>query len=161
AIHRDVKPSNLMLDRHRHLYVIDFGLTKALAGDGMTTRHGAVCGTAWYMSPEQARAEPLDGRSDIFSLGVTLYELATCGAGPYTASRKERDDVLRQVRAGEVLPMRPLAPDVPAGLERVIQRAMQHRAAQRYQVAEEMVADLEALERGPSSPPAPLPPPDK
>ncbi len=147
VLHRDVKPSNLMLDRHRQLYVVDFGLTKALAGDGMGTRAGAVCGTPWYMSPEQARGEPLDGRSDLFSLGVVLYELATGGLGPYPVSRADSDAVVRQVRCGQMTPLRSLAPDVPPELARIIERALQHRPSRRYQVAEEMASDLERLER--------------
>jgi hypothetical protein len=147
VLHRDVKPSNLMIDRHRQLYVVDFGLTKALAPDATGTRTGVVRGTPWYMSAEQARGEPLDARSDLFSLGVTLYELATGGQGPYAASRAESEAVLRDVRAGKVLPVGTFAADVPPGLERVLQRALAHKPRQRYQVAEEMVADLECVEQ--------------
>jgi serine/threonine protein kinase len=152
-IHRDIKPSNLMMDRHRQLYLVDFGLVKALEGDGSSTRPGTICGTPWYMSPEQARGEPLDPRTDVYSLGVTLYELAAGGEGPYTARRDDRDSVLRQVRASELLPLRAVAPDVPAGLEKVIARALQHRPGRRYPVAEEMAAELEALEHGLATPP--------
>jgi serine/threonine protein kinase len=148
VLHRDIKPSNLMIDGHRQVYVVDFGLTKALAGDGMATRPGVVCGTPWYMSPEQARNEPIDTRTDIFALGVTLYEMVTAGLGPYTASRQDGSEVLRQVRSGQVLPVRGLAPEVPAGLERVLRRALQFKASRRYQVAEEMVADLEREQEG-------------
>jgi serine/threonine protein kinase len=147
VLHRDVKPSNLMIDGHRQVYVVDFGLTKALTGDGMSTRPGVVCGTPWYMSPEQGRGEAIDARTDIFALGVTLYELVTGGLGPYTASRQDGPEVLRQVRSGQVLPVRGLAPDIPRGLERVVQRALQFKATRRYQVAEEMVGDLERLEQ--------------
>jgi serine/threonine protein kinase len=154
VLHRDVKPSNLMIDRHRELYVVDFGLTKALAPDGMGTRAGVLCGTPWYMSPEQARGEPLDGRSDLFSLGVTLYELVTGGLGPYTVSRAEGEAVLREVRAGNVLPLCSLVPAVPAELERIVRKAMEHRPRRRYQVAEEMAADLERLGERLSTPTA-------
>jgi hypothetical protein len=107
------------------------------------------------MSPEQARGEAIDVRADLFALGVTLYELTTGGLGPYTASRQESDQVLRQVRSGEMLPVRVLAPEVPPGLERILKKAMQHKPSRRYQVAEEMVANLEQLEREtPSKSPA-------
>jgi hypothetical protein len=147
VLHRDVKPSNLMIDRHHQLYVVDFGLTRALAPGGSGTRPGVVCGTPWYMSPEQARGEPLDARSDVFALGVVLYELASGGLGPYAVRRDDHDAVLQDVRAGRGMPLRSLAPDVPPALERVIRRAMEARPGRRYQVAEEMVADLERFDR--------------
>src|SRR5207249_1017684 len=82
-LHRDIKPSNIMVDHHGHLHLLDFGLTRSLAPDSEGTQPGTVRGTPWYMSPEQARGEPVDQRSDIYSLGVTLYELATGGLGPF------------------------------------------------------------------------------
>jgi serine/threonine protein kinase len=147
VLHRDIKLSNLMIDGHRQVYLVDFGLTKALSSDGMSTRPGVVCGTPWYMSPEQARGDVVDGRTDIYALGVALYELVTGGLGPYTASRQDRSEVLRQVRSGQVLPVRGFAPEIPAGLEQVLQRALQPKASRRYQVAEEVVADLERLQQ--------------
>jgi serine/threonine protein kinase len=146
VLHRDVKPSNLMVDYHDQLYIVDFGLTRALtAADGTCSRPGAVCGTPWYMSPEQARGEPLDPRSDLYSLGVALYELATGGAGPYTASRQNPEAVLQEVRAGKVVPLRTLAPDIPPALERIIHRAMHFKPRRRHASGEELAAELEAL----------------
>jgi serine/threonine protein kinase len=144
-LHRDVKPSNLMVDPAGQVYLVDFGLTRALLPGGDGSRPGSLRGTPWYMSPEQARGEPIDHRSDLFSLGVTLYELATGGAGPYTASRAETDAVLDQVRAGKVLPLRALAPDVPPELERAIRRCLHRRPGRRYADAEELAADLEKV----------------
>jgi serine/threonine protein kinase len=154
VLHRDVKPSNLMIDHHDQLYLVDFGLTRALqGGEGTMTRPGSVCGTPWYMSPEQARGEPLDVRSDLYSLGVALYELATGGVGPFTASRQNGEAVLEEVRAGKVLPLRLLAPDIPPALESVIHRAVEFHPKRRYQSGEELAADLEAARKDPTKRP--------
>jgi serine/threonine protein kinase len=144
-LHRDIKPSNLMVDVHNHVYLVDFGWTRALqpAGDG--THSGALVGTPWYMSPEQAEGKTLDARSDIYSLGVALFELATQGLGPFTANRDNRDSVLTQVRAGQTLPLRMLAPGIPPALEQIILRAMQHKPKRRYASAAELADDLQAL----------------
>jgi serine/threonine protein kinase len=155
VLHRDIKPSNLMVDRHEHLYVVDFGLTRALLPDGLCTRPGTLCGTPCYMSPEQARGDVVDARSDLYALGVTLYQLATGGKGPFTADPHDREAVLRQVRSGQSLPLPALAPDVPPALERVIGRAMHFKPGRRYQSAEALAADLERLTG--DSPPRPGP----
>ena len=150
-LHRDIKPSNIMVDHHHQLYLVDFGLTKAL-DSGLTTRSGTLIGTPYFMSPEQAVGHPLDPRSDIFSLGVSLYQLASGGKGPYRASRKDSDAVLTEVRAGELLPLRAVAPNVPAFLEAIIQRAIDPDPARRYQKAEELADDLERFLNKPEQP---------
>jgi serine/threonine protein kinase len=142
-LHRDIKPSNLMVDQHGHLYVLDFGLTRMLAAGALGTRPGAVLGTPWFMSPEQARGDTVDPRSDLYSLGVTLYQLTTVGLGPFSAHRDDPEAVLAQVRAGMHLPLRSLAPAVPQELERIITRAIHPKAKRRYQHADELAADLE------------------
>jgi hypothetical protein len=147
-LHRDIKPPNLMIDQHGQLYLVDFGLTRALEPDASGTQAGVVRGTAWYMSPEQARGEPVDGRSDIYSLGVTLYELVTLGHGPFTCSRHNSTAVLAQVKAGQGLPPRVFAPDVPPALERVILRAMHYRRRKRYAAAAELATALDDLVKG-------------
>lgn len=144
-LHRDIKPSNLMVDHHDLVYLVDFGLTRALVPAADGTQVPTLLGTPWYMSPEQADVKPIDQRSDIYSLGVTLYELATQGDGPFTADREERHAVLAQVRAGQTLPLRTLAPGIPARLEQIIVRAMQHKPKRRYATAAEMARDLEAF----------------
>lgn len=143
-LHRDIKPSNLMIDHHDQLYLVDFGLTRALDDAGLT-QGGTIRGTPWYMSPEQARGDRVDERSDIYSLGVTLYELLTHGRGPFTASRGDSADVLAQVRAGHHLALRSLAPDVPPRLERIIRRTMHPRASRRYPSAAALAEDLERI----------------
>jgi serine/threonine protein kinase len=144
-LHRDIKPSNLMIDHHDQVYLVDFGLTKALEPGGSHTQAGILRGTPWYMSPEQARGEPIDQRSDIYSLGVTLYELATEGKGPFTANRENSKAVLAQVRAGEHRPLRELAPDMPHRLADIIQKALHFKPRKRYQSMEELAGALEGV----------------
>ncbi|MCI0376132.1 MAG: serine/threonine protein kinase [Gemmataceae bacterium] len=158
-LHRDLKPSNLMVDHHDQIYLLDFGLTRALHSATMT-QAGIVVGTPWYMSPEQARAEPLDPRSDLFSLGVTLYQLATCGKGPYHASRDDATAILEEVRKGRLEPLSALAPGIPPELDRIIMHAMELNPALRYQNADDMAADLQGfLEQRPVLPKEPAPSP--
>jgi serine/threonine protein kinase len=144
-LHRDIKPSNLMIDVHNQVYLVDFGLTRALQPSDDGTQSGAVVGTPWYMSPEQSVGKALDERSDIYSLGVALFELATQGLGPFTANRDNKDAVLAQVRAGQVLPLRTLAPGIPWALEQIILRAMQYKPKRRYASAAELTGELEAF----------------
>jgi serine/threonine protein kinase len=146
VLHRDLKPANLMLDRHGHLYLVDFGLALILNSCDRS-QTGSPRGTPLYMSPEQAGGGFVDDRSDLYSLGVTLYELTTAGRGPVSADRSDRDAVLREVSAGRVLPLRPLAPDAPEALVRVIEKAIRFAPADRYQTAADLLADLEAIGR--------------
>lgn len=144
-LHRDIKPSNLMVDMHNQVYLVDFGLTRGLEPAADSTQPGTLVGTPWYMSPEQADLRPVDARSDIYSLGVTLYELATAGLGPFTAARDDKSGVLAQVRAGQALPLRTLAAGIPTELERIILKAMEHRPKRRYATVAEMAHDLEVF----------------
>ena len=150
VLHRDIKPSNLMIDQHRQVYIVDFGLTRGFGPNAMGSQVGPVRGTPWYMSPEQARGQEIDQRSDIYSLGVTFYELATLGVGPFTASRDSVDAVLSQVRAGQYLPLRVLVPELPRPLEAIILKAMQFRPQKRHASAAELAAELENFAEIPS-----------
>ena len=148
VIHRDVKPDNILVKRldradrpgdpPLRAMVTDFGLAKLLEAD-QDTQSGLLMGTLPYMSPEQVLDLPLDGRSDIYSLGVVLYQLAT-GKLPLDIRTPERAMQAHQYE--EILAPREVHAGVPAAVEAVILRALHRRPENRYQTAEELAADL-------------------
>jgi serine/threonine-protein kinase len=143
-IHRDVKPANLMLDRDNRVVLTDFGIAKIVTGVQFTASGGMV-GTPAYMSPEQGLGEAGDERSDLYSLGVIFYQLVT-GRLPYDAETtvavilKHLNDPIPATRA--------LFPEIPPDVDAVIARLMAKDANARYQTAQELIADLERIERG-------------
>lgn len=150
-IHRDIKPANLMLTTTGHVILMDFGIAKIVGG----TRHtatGAVVGTAMYMSPEQIKGEQPDRRSDIYSLGVTLFEMVG-GRPPFEADSAM---TLMMMHVNDPVPNpKKLNPDVPDALVTVINKALAKDPNNRYQTAAQMAAALRnALSAGSSSPKA-------
>ena len=152
-IHRDVKPGNVLLERgpEERVKLTDFGLARA-ADDASLTQSGVVAGTPMYMAPEQARGDPLDHRSDLFSLGSVLYAMCT-GRPPFRAENTLA--VMRRVADDTPRPIRQIIPEVPQWLCDVIARLHAKDPAQRIQTAQE-VAEL--LTNGQASPPLIAPP---
>jgi len=165
-VHRDIKPENVMVRPDGLVKVLDFGLAKlternARAADceapnervadseapmalKTTTDPGTVMGTAQYMSPEQARGLEVDARTDIFSLGVTLYEMI---AGRASFEGATRTEVLVAILEREPAPLSPYAPAIPAELERIITKALVKDREERYQTVEDLLIDLKRLKQ--------------
>ena len=152
-IHRDLKPSNILVDESGNCLLTDFGLARILEGAATLTATGAIMGTPAYMSPEQGLGEKLDPRTDIYSLGVVLYEMTT-GRVPFSA---ETPMAVVVKHINDPLPMpRKLNQSLPEAVERVILKALAKSPADRYQTAGEFVKGLAAAvgEAGPLAQPA-------
>src|ERR671917_2500429 len=142
-VHRDIKPHNVIVDEEGRAKVTDFGIARAGASD--MTETGSIMGTAQYLSPEQAQGHPVDARSDLYSIGVVLYELLT-GAVPFDAESPVTI-ALKQV-SEEPVPPRVRNPAVPPALEAVVMRALRKDPAERYQDADQFITALENAAAG-------------
>ncbi len=138
VIHRDVKPSNLLIDVKGTVWVTDFGLARRLADPGLT-QHDSLLGTPRYMSPEQARPGPIDGRTDIFSLGGTLYELLTLRPA---FDGKSAAELVEQIATLAPPAPRSIDPRIPRDLETIVLKMLAKRPADRYSSAASLAEDL-------------------
>jgi eukaryotic-like serine/threonine-protein kinase len=152
-VHRDIKPGNVMVTRNGDIKVMDFGIARAMSDAQATmTQTAQVIGTAQYLSPEQARGERVDARSDLYSAGCLLYELLT-GRPPFTGDSPVAI-AYQHVRENPVPPSR-VDPDVPVWADAIVLKAMAKSPADRYQTAADMRADLQRAASGmPVSAPA-------
>jgi eukaryotic-like serine/threonine-protein kinase len=141
VVHRDLKPQNIMIDGHGKVSVMDFGIARSTEAVEAMTFTGAVIGTPQYMSPEQAKGEKLDARSDLFSFGVVFYELLT-GNSPYKADTVMSSLYKRTNEAAR--PAIELVPEIPRGLSEMVSKCLERDLALRYQNAGEILADLDA-----------------
>lgn len=137
-IHRDLKPANIMFRNDDHLAIADFGISKRLDGTSELTTVGSLMGTPYYMSPEQVRTEPADGRSDLYAAGIIFYEMLT-GEKPFQA------DSLTGIALKHINEEAPELPETMKLVEPIFKRLVSKSRESRYQDASELIADIKAL----------------
>ena len=142
VIHRDLKPANVLLDREGNAYISDFGVARSLASNGLT-QSGAVVGTPDYLSPEQARGEAVDARSDLYTLGLILYEMLT-GAMPFQGGTLS--EILAQRMLRSPAPVTQVKPQTPAWLARLTDRLLRVQPSHRLQSADAVIRAIDTRE---------------
>jgi serine/threonine-protein kinase len=143
-VHRDIKPSNIMIDASGRAKVTDFGIAFVAEAKTKLTREGSIIGTPEYLSPEQCEGKPLDGRSDIYSLGVTLYEMLS-GKTPYEADTPV--SMLMKIVQGNFLPLDQVNPNVPLPVQKMVEKMMQTDTQKRYTNVDELLESLQEVEK--------------
>jgi serine/threonine protein kinase/tetratricopeptide (TPR) repeat protein len=152
-VHRDLKPGNLILRKDGIVKLLDFGIAKLSDETGFgevintvlsTSRSGVVLGTVRYMSPEQARGQPVDGRSDLFSLGVVMYEMVS---GKAAFPGETASDVIAEILKGEPVPLSQAVPEMPAQFEAIVLRAIRKNREERYVSAAVMLGELKEFRK--------------
>jgi eukaryotic-like serine/threonine-protein kinase len=168
VVHRDLKPANIMVDAEDHALLMDFGIARSTGGDqalmpdvaiahtrtnmSLHTMPGAIMGTLEYMAPEQARGEPVDQRTDIYAVGLILYELIS-GVRP-RSGQGGFAELLARLQKGPP-PLREAAPDVPDAVDAIVAKCLKLDAAERYATCDDLLADLEGLDSEGKPIPAP------
>ena len=147
VVHRDLKPQNIMLTRDGRLKIMDFGIARLATASQRTVTDKAI-GSVHYISPEQVRGQSTDGRSDIYSIGIMMYEMIT-GKLPFQSETAV--SVALQQLSQTAQPISELEPEVPPGLEHIIMKAIEKDPEKRYQTAAEMRRDIKIMRENPSA----------
>lgn len=142
VVHRDIKPTNILLDEQGNAYLADFGLAKIIESDQKMTKSGNIVGTPAYMSPEQLRGDPVDYRSDVYSLGIVFYQMLT-GQQPFSHTTSDVVSVIyNNLEKQPILPVE-LNPTIPEVLQEIIMKAMAKSAEERYRSVSEMIVAIQ------------------